>query len=74
MRELRLHLSWVRGGDVTHWTGEQIGRKIVDTHHKEKVSSFLISEIKRREWKHDVKSGSGFTNVNKCCVCSNVQM
>ena len=48
MNELRLHLSWVRGGDVTHWTGEQIGRKIVGTYHKSKVLSFLISEIRRR--------------------------
>ena len=48
MNELHLHLSWVRGGDVTHWTGEQIGRKIVGTYHKSKVLSFLISEIRRR--------------------------
>lgn len=48
MRELRLHLSWTRGGDVTHWTDDQIGKKIVDTYHKSKVLPFLISEIRRR--------------------------
>ena len=48
MKDLRVHLSWVRGGDVTHWTDEQIGRKIVDTYHKSKVLPFLISEIRRR--------------------------
>ena len=49
MKELRVHLSWVRGGDVTHWTDEQIGRKIVDAYHKANVLPFLISEIRRRK-------------------------
>ena len=47
MRDLRLHLSWVRGGDVTHWTDEQIGKEIVYSYHKSKVLRFLISEIRR---------------------------
>ena len=49
MRDLRLHLSWVRGGDVTHWTDEQIGKKIVGLYHKANVLPFLISEIRRRK-------------------------
>ena len=49
MKDLRVHLSWTRGGDVTHWTDEQIGRKIVDTYHKTKVLPFFISEIRRRK-------------------------
>ena len=52
MKDLRVHLSWVRGGDVTHWTDEQIGRKIVDTYHRSKVLPFLISEIRNREYLH----------------------
>ena len=50
MKDLRVHLSWTRGGDVTHWIDEQIGRKIVDTYHKSKVLPFLISEIRRRNF------------------------
>ena len=49
MKDLRVHLSWVRGGDVTHWTDEQIGKDIVYTYHKSKVLPFLISEIRRRK-------------------------
>ena len=48
MRELRLHLSWTRGGDVTHWTDDQIGKTIVCTYHKSKVLPFLTSEMRRR--------------------------
>ena len=49
MRDLRLHLSWTRGGDVTHWTDEQIGKKIVGLYHKTNVLPFLMSEIRRRK-------------------------
>jgi len=48
MKDLRLHLSWVRGGDVIHWTDKQIGMKIVCNYHKQGVLPFLISEIRRR--------------------------
>ena len=52
MRDLRLHLSWTRGGDTTHWTDLQIGEYIVKSYHKSKVLSFLISEIRKREYLH----------------------
>ena len=52
MRDLRLHLSWTRGGDITHWTDLQIGKYIVKSYHKSKVLSFLISEIRKREYLH----------------------
>ena len=42
MNKLRLHLSWVRGGDVTHWNDEQIGKKIVFMYHKSKVLPLFI--------------------------------
>ena len=48
VQDLRVHLSWVRGGDVTHWTDEQIGKKIVYTYHKKGVLPLFISEIRRR--------------------------
>jgi len=48
MRELRLHLSWTIGNDVTLWSDEQIGKKIVYYYHRSKVLPFLISEIRRR--------------------------
>ena len=48
MTEFRIHLSWVRGADVTDWTDEQIGMKIVDTYHDDKVLPLFISEIRRR--------------------------
>ena len=49
VKELSVHLSWVREGDVTHWTDEQIGKKIVDTYHESGVLPFFISEIWRRK-------------------------
>ena len=52
MRDLRLHLSWTRGGDITHWTDLQIGEYIVKSYHKSKVLPFLISEIRKREYLH----------------------
>ncbi len=48
VKDLRVHLSWVRGGDVTHWTDKQIGKKIVCTYHKSGVLPLFISEIRRR--------------------------
>ena len=50
MEELRLHLSWTRGGDVTHWTDHQIGKYIVKSYQKSKELPFLISEIRKREY------------------------
>ena len=49
MENLRVHLSWVRGGDVTHWSDEQIGKKIVYSYHKSRVLPLFISEIRRRK-------------------------
>ena len=54
MRDLRLHLSWTRGGGggMTHWTDLQIGEHIVKSYHNSKVLPFLISEIRKREYLH----------------------
>ena len=49
MSDLRLHLSWVFGGDVTHWTDEQIGIKIVKMYKKLGLLPFLSNEIRHHK-------------------------
>ena len=53
MSDLRLHLSWVFGGDVTHWTDGQIGKKIVKMYKKLGLLPFLSNEI--RKHKHTLR-------------------
>ena len=50
MNELRLHLSWVLGGDVTHWTDGQIGKKILKIYEKLGILSFLTNEIRKQKY------------------------
>ena len=50
MNDLRLHLSWVLGGDVTHWTDGQIGEKILKMYKKWGVLPFLTNEIRRHKY------------------------
>ena len=61
MQDLRVHLSCVRGGDVTHWTDEQIGSKIVYMYHKSKILPFLIGEIRKRKLKHVCVKGKSLS-------------
>ena len=49
MRDLRVHLTWTFGDDVSHWTDEQIGKKIVSYYHKSNVLPLLIREINTRK-------------------------
>jgi hypothetical protein len=47
MTELRVHLSWVLGGDVMHWTDGQIGKKIVKMYKNLGVLPILTNEIRK---------------------------
>ena len=62
MRDLRVHLTWTFGADVSHWTDEQIGKKIVSYYHKSNVLPLLlIREINTRKSKrvnYDCKKSS----------------
>ena len=49
MSDLRMHLSWVFGGDVTHWTDGQIGKKIVQMYKKLGLLPFLVNEIRKHK-------------------------
>ena len=49
MSDLRLHLSWVLGGDVTHWTDGQIGKKIVKIYKEMGLLPFLSNEIRKHK-------------------------
>ena len=49
LSDLRLHLSWVFGGDVTHWTDGQIGVKIVKMYQQSGLLPMLTNEIRKHK-------------------------
>ena len=50
LSDLRLHLSWVFGGDVTHWTDGQIGIKIVKMYKESGLLPMLTNEIRKHKY------------------------
>ena len=49
MYDLRLHLSWVRVEDVSHWKRLQIGKCILKIFKSRKILGKLITNIEEDE-------------------------